>query len=168
MNGEYFAVMGGTGFDALMIEDAGDDELKERFGRVGYVQATIRATKMSPVKATAQVRDGGMRPQSRTHGSTSASPEICISRASSLSPSTCVLERGSNALRLLVGGCRHNSTRSSSPRTRPSGADASGGHWLSRSCSSSVVSSTCSGRVRQRVLPERIASLAIAFGLSVR
>ena len=37
MNGECFAVMAGTGFDALMIRDA-DDE-KERLGRLAYVRA---------------------------------------------------------------------------------------------------------------------------------
>ncbi len=51
MNGEHFAVMGGAGFDALMIKDADDNQLKDKFGRIGYVRATIRSTKMSPVKA---------------------------------------------------------------------------------------------------------------------
>jgi diacylglycerol kinase (ATP) len=55
MNGEHFAVMGGTGFDALMIKDADDNQLKERFGRVGYVRATIRSTKMDPVKVTIEL-----------------------------------------------------------------------------------------------------------------
>jgi YegS/Rv2252/BmrU family lipid kinase len=55
MNGEYFAVMGGTGFDALMIKDADDNQLKERFGRVGYVRATLRSTKMDPVKVTVEL-----------------------------------------------------------------------------------------------------------------
>jgi YegS/Rv2252/BmrU family lipid kinase len=50
MNGEHFAVMGGTGFDAMMIKDGDDNQLKEKFGRVGYVRATLRSTKMSPVK----------------------------------------------------------------------------------------------------------------------
>jgi len=55
MNGEHFAVMGGTGFDALMIKDADENELKERFGRVGYVRATLRSTKMSPVKVKVEL-----------------------------------------------------------------------------------------------------------------
>jgi len=55
MNGEYFAVMGGTGFDARMIKDADDNGLKERFGRIGYMRATIRSMKMSPVKATIEL-----------------------------------------------------------------------------------------------------------------
>jgi YegS/Rv2252/BmrU family lipid kinase len=48
MNGEHFAVMGGTGFDALMIKDADSGRLKERFGRAGYVQATATSTKIKP------------------------------------------------------------------------------------------------------------------------
>ena len=55
MNGEHFAVMGGTGFDALMIKDADDNQLKEKFGRVGYVRATIRSTKMDPVKVRVEL-----------------------------------------------------------------------------------------------------------------
>jgi diacylglycerol kinase (ATP) len=41
INGEAFAVMAGTGFDALMIRDA-DDSAKERFGRVSYIKAAAR------------------------------------------------------------------------------------------------------------------------------
>ena len=41
INGEAFAVMAGTGFDALMIRDA-DDGAKERLGRLSYVQAAAR------------------------------------------------------------------------------------------------------------------------------
>jgi diacylglycerol kinase (ATP) len=37
MNGERFAVMAGTGFDALMIRDADDD--KDRLGRLAYLRA---------------------------------------------------------------------------------------------------------------------------------
>jgi diacylglycerol kinase (ATP) len=48
MNGEHFAVMGGTGFDALMIKGAEDGRWKERFGRAGYVQATASSTKIKP------------------------------------------------------------------------------------------------------------------------
>jgi diacylglycerol kinase (ATP) len=36
VNGEAFAVMAGSGFDALMIRDA-DDDLKSRFGTAAYV-----------------------------------------------------------------------------------------------------------------------------------
>ena len=55
MNGEHFAVMGGTGFDAMMIKDADDNQLKEKFGRVGYVRATLRSTKMAPVKVKVEL-----------------------------------------------------------------------------------------------------------------
>jgi len=50
MNGEHFAVMAGTGVDAMMIKDADDNELKDKLGRVGYVRASIRSTKMEPIK----------------------------------------------------------------------------------------------------------------------
>jgi YegS/Rv2252/BmrU family lipid kinase len=40
VNGEAFAVMAGTGFDALMIRDA--DEAKDRLGRLAYVRAGAR------------------------------------------------------------------------------------------------------------------------------
>jgi diacylglycerol kinase (ATP) len=40
INGESFAVMAGTGFDALLIRDA--DEDKERVGRLAYLRAGLR------------------------------------------------------------------------------------------------------------------------------
>jgi diacylglycerol kinase (ATP) len=55
MNGEHFAVMGGAGFDALMIKDADENQLKDKFGRIGYVRATLRSTKMSAVKAKVEL-----------------------------------------------------------------------------------------------------------------
>jgi len=51
MNGTFFAVMAGAGFDALMIRDADEAALKERFGRVGYVVAGIRNRDVSPALA---------------------------------------------------------------------------------------------------------------------
>ena len=47
MNDQHFAVMAGTGFDALMIRDADERDLKERFGRLGYVWAGWRNTAAS-------------------------------------------------------------------------------------------------------------------------
>ncbi len=41
INGEHFAVMAGTGLDALMIRDA-DRSLKDRFGRAAYVWTGVR------------------------------------------------------------------------------------------------------------------------------
>jgi diacylglycerol kinase (ATP) len=41
VNGEAFAVMAGTGFDALMIRDA-DDRAKDRLGRLSYLRAGAR------------------------------------------------------------------------------------------------------------------------------
>ncbi len=55
MNGEHFAVMGGTGFDAVMIKGAEDGRWKERFGRAGYVQATAASTKIKPRRVTIEV-----------------------------------------------------------------------------------------------------------------
>jgi diacylglycerol kinase (ATP) len=55
MNGVYFAVMAGSGFDALMIRDAEDGRLKERYGKVGYVVAGVRNRDVSPAVATIEV-----------------------------------------------------------------------------------------------------------------
>ena len=41
VNGQVFAVMVGTGFDALMIRDA-DDAAKARFGKLSYIWAAAR------------------------------------------------------------------------------------------------------------------------------
>jgi diacylglycerol kinase (ATP) len=48
VNGQVFAVMAGTGFDALMIRDAGD-AAKARFGRLSYIWAGARNLKRSGV-----------------------------------------------------------------------------------------------------------------------
>jgi diacylglycerol kinase (ATP) len=55
MNGSYFAVMAGAGFDALMIRDADEGALKERYGKAGYVVAGIRNRDVSPAVATIEV-----------------------------------------------------------------------------------------------------------------
>ncbi len=54
VNGEHFAVMAGTGFDALMIRDA-DRTLKDRVGRVAYVWTGARHLTASAVKASVRV-----------------------------------------------------------------------------------------------------------------
>ena len=55
MNGLYFAVMAGTGFDALMIRDADENALKERFGRAGYVWAGMNNIDVTPAQAEVEV-----------------------------------------------------------------------------------------------------------------
>jgi diacylglycerol kinase (ATP) len=48
VNGEHFAVMAGTGFDALMIRDA-DSGLKDKVGRLAYVTTGWRHLRVEPV-----------------------------------------------------------------------------------------------------------------------
>ena len=55
MNDLYFAVMAGTGFDALMIRDADEKALKERFGRMGYVWAGMKNLNVSPAQAEIEI-----------------------------------------------------------------------------------------------------------------
>ena len=56
VNGAAFAVMAGTGFDALMIRDA-DDGAKNRLGRLSYLRAAARH--LSTQGADAKVRIDG-------------------------------------------------------------------------------------------------------------
>lgn len=49
INGERFAVMAGTGLDALMIKDA-DRGLKDRFGRAAYVWTGARHVRSDPTR----------------------------------------------------------------------------------------------------------------------
>lgn len=46
VNGEAFAVMAGSGFDALMIRDA-DDDVKSKLGTVAYVASALRNLRTS-------------------------------------------------------------------------------------------------------------------------
>lgn len=48
---QHFVVMAGAGFDALLIAEADDSGLKDRFGRLGYVWAGIRHRHVSPAHA---------------------------------------------------------------------------------------------------------------------
>jgi YegS/Rv2252/BmrU family lipid kinase len=48
---QHFVVMAGAGFDALLIGEADDSGLKDRFGRLGYVWAGIRHRHVSPARA---------------------------------------------------------------------------------------------------------------------
>ena len=54
INGERFAVMAGTGFDASMIRDA-DGGLKDRFGRLAYVLTGARAVRRDPIKTRVEI-----------------------------------------------------------------------------------------------------------------
>jgi YegS/Rv2252/BmrU family lipid kinase len=54
VNGERFAVMAGTGLDALMIRDA-DRAMKDRFGRAAYVWTGAKNLKMPPFRARIEV-----------------------------------------------------------------------------------------------------------------
>ena len=56
MNGETFAVMGGAGFDGMMIA-AVDSAAKERLGRIAYVRGSVKA--MSAPRTTAKIRVDG-------------------------------------------------------------------------------------------------------------
>lgn len=60
VNGDqHFAVMAGTGFDALLIEEADDSGLKDRLGKLGYVWAGFRHRHVSPAQARVTV-DGDL------------------------------------------------------------------------------------------------------------
>src|SRR3954469_12553429 len=54
VNGERFAVMAGTGFDALMIRDA-DRNLKDRFGRAAYLWTGAKHLRLRPFEAKIDV-----------------------------------------------------------------------------------------------------------------
>jgi diacylglycerol kinase (ATP) len=54
VNGERFAVMAGTGVDALMIRDAGGG-VKDRFGRLGYVFTGVKAARKAAVRTRVEV-----------------------------------------------------------------------------------------------------------------
>jgi YegS/Rv2252/BmrU family lipid kinase len=54
VNGERFAVMAGSGFDALMIRDVGGS-MKDKFGRVAYLWTGARHLSAEPVKVKVTV-----------------------------------------------------------------------------------------------------------------
>jgi YegS/Rv2252/BmrU family lipid kinase len=54
MNGERFAVMAGTGFDAIMVGNA-DAAGKKRLGRLAYVRSAVKAVRASAVRMTVRV-----------------------------------------------------------------------------------------------------------------
>ncbi len=54
VNGEHFAVMAGTGFDALMIKDA-DRGLKDRLGRAAYLWTGLKNISAAQVEGRVKV-----------------------------------------------------------------------------------------------------------------
>ena len=54
VNGERFAVMAGTGFDAIMIDKA-DSARKKRLGRIAYFRSGLDAIRAKAVRMTVQV-----------------------------------------------------------------------------------------------------------------
>jgi YegS/Rv2252/BmrU family lipid kinase len=54
INGEHFAVMAGTGFDALMIRDA-DRGLKDKVGRMAYLSTGWRHLRIEPIRMRVDV-----------------------------------------------------------------------------------------------------------------
>lgn len=52
---QHFLERAGTGFDALLIRDADDSGLKDRFGRFGYLWAGVRNRHASPAEAQISV-----------------------------------------------------------------------------------------------------------------
>lgn len=54
VNGEHFAVMAGTGFDAQMIAMV-DGKAKRRFGRAAYIWTSIKAARAKPVEVEVEV-----------------------------------------------------------------------------------------------------------------
>jgi diacylglycerol kinase (ATP) len=54
LNGEYFAVMAGVGFDGAMIADA-DRDLKDRLGKLAYVWTGLRHVNGAAPRATVTI-----------------------------------------------------------------------------------------------------------------
>jgi diacylglycerol kinase (ATP) len=58
LNGEYFAVMAGVGFDGAMIRDA-DRKMKDRLGKLAYVWTGLRH--VNGAKPTARIKIDGVK-----------------------------------------------------------------------------------------------------------
>ena len=58
MNGERFAVMAGTGFDAIMMRGV-DGAKKRRLGRLAYIRSGVKAMRAKSVRTTVRV-DGAV------------------------------------------------------------------------------------------------------------
>lgn len=55
MNKKFFTVMAGTGFDALLMQEADESGMKDRFGRAGYVWAGVRNRAVDPAHVVVTV-----------------------------------------------------------------------------------------------------------------
>jgi YegS/Rv2252/BmrU family lipid kinase len=56
MNGERFAAMAGTGFDAIMVGKT-SSEAKERFGRLAYIRSGVKAARARSVRMKVSIDD---------------------------------------------------------------------------------------------------------------
>jgi YegS/Rv2252/BmrU family lipid kinase len=56
MNGERFAVMAGTGFDAIMVKDA-SRQAKDQLGRLAYLRSGVKAMRARSVRMSIRVDD---------------------------------------------------------------------------------------------------------------
>ncbi len=56
INGERFAVMAGTGFDAIMVGDS-DSDAKARLGRVAYLWSSVKAMRARRVRMKIRIDD---------------------------------------------------------------------------------------------------------------
>jgi YegS/Rv2252/BmrU family lipid kinase len=52
---QHFVVMAGAGFDALLIRDADESGMKDRYGRLGYLWAGVKNRNVSPARAAVHV-----------------------------------------------------------------------------------------------------------------
>jgi diacylglycerol kinase family enzyme len=56
MNGEHFAAMAGTGFDAIVVSDT-DSDAKKRFGRLAYLRSSLKAMRANSVRMSIRLDD---------------------------------------------------------------------------------------------------------------
>ena len=150
VNGERFAVMAGTGLDALMIRDA-DRALKDRFGRAAYVWTGAKHLRL---------RRSGPRSTSTAPAGSTARPDACssgtwarCSAASRCSTTPAPMTVGSSSASSPPRGSPSGRARSSAPRpAAPTGRSSCAPRRRGRSGSSSTArcrtSSTAATRSR--------------------
>ena len=119
-NGETFAVMAGTGFDALMIRDA-DDGAKERLGRISYVKAAARhlGDHGRRGRRSASTASRGSRDERRACSSaTSAGSSVASTSSPMPGPTTGCSTSGSSRPVAAPIGCVSGRGRCSATSTR--------------------------------------------------